>query len=137
MKIAITCEDGNVFQHFGHTPGFAVFETDENTIISETLLDSGSSGHGALAAVLKDASVDVLICGGIGGGAINALTKAGIRVIGGASGTFGDKVYFCGSLDRHPDGEAIKEFCRKHKKTAVSLSNGNLQDVGSLFFIGE
>ena len=49
MKIAITCEDGNVFQHFGHTPGFAVFETDENTIISETLLDSGSSGGSSAA----------------------------------------------------------------------------------------
>lgn len=57
--------------------------------------------------------------------------------IGGASGAFGDKVYFCGSLDLHPDGKKIKEFCQKHKKTAVSLSNGELQDVGSLFFIGE
>ncbi len=86
MKIAVTCENNNVFQHFGHTPGFAVFEADDNTIISETFLDSGSSGHGALAALLKESAVDVLICGGIGGGAINALGQAGIKVIGGASG---------------------------------------------------
>ena len=55
--------------------------------------------------------------------------------IGGASGIYGDKVYFCGSLDNHPDGEKIKDFCKKHKKIAISLGNGELQDVGSLFFI--
>lgn len=87
MKIAVTCENNNVFQHFGHTPGFAIFETNENAVISETFLDSGSSGHGALAALLKEAGVDVLICGGIGAGAINALSQAGIRVIGGAEGS--------------------------------------------------
>ena len=86
MKIEITCENGSVFQHFGHTPGFAIFEAEGDTIISETLLSSGDSGHGALAGLLKESAVDVLICGGIGGGAINALGQAGIKVIGGASG---------------------------------------------------
>lgn len=57
--------------------------------------------------------------------------------IGGASGIHGDKVYFCGLLDTHPDGEKIKKFCAIHKKIAVSLANGELQDVGSLFFAGE
>ena len=55
--------------------------------------------------------------------------------IGGASGFCGNKVYFCGSLDTHSDGDAIKSFCKKHKKNSVSLSDGELQDVGSLFFI--
>ena len=55
--------------------------------------------------------------------------------IGGASGSWGDKVYFCGSLSTHPDGDKIEAFCRKHEKIAVSLSEGELQDVGSLFFI--
>ena len=55
--------------------------------------------------------------------------------IGGASGAYGEKVYFCGSLGTHPDGEKIKEFCFKHKKIAASLGEGELQDVGSLFFI--
>ena len=57
--------------------------------------------------------------------------------IGGASCACGDNVYFCGSLDTHPDGESIKEFCKNHGKLAVSLSDGELQDVGSLFFVGE
>ena len=86
MKIAVTCENHQVFQHFGHTPGFAVFEVENGNIISEKLLSSGSSGHGALAGVLALEQVDLLICGGIGGGAINALADAGIQVIGGAEG---------------------------------------------------
>ncbi len=86
MKIAVTCANGEVFQHFGHTPGFAVFEVADGQIVSEKELSSGESGHGALAGLLAEESVDVLICGGIGGGAINALGNAGIKVVGGASG---------------------------------------------------
>ena len=86
MKIAITCENGQVFQHFGHTPGFAVFEAVDGKITSEKILSSGDSGHGALASLLAFEQIDVLICGGIGGGAINALGNVGIKVVGGASG---------------------------------------------------
>ena len=86
MKIAVTCENNSVFQHFGHTPGFAVFEVENNVIVAENILSAGDSGHGALAAVLAEANVDVLICGGIGAGAINALAAAGIKVVGGADG---------------------------------------------------
>ena len=86
MKIAVTCENNQVFQHFGHTPGFAVFEAVDGKITSEKMLPCGDSGHGALASLLAFAQVDVLICGGIGGGAINALGNVGIKVIGGASG---------------------------------------------------
>lgn len=86
MKIAVTCENGQVFQHFGHTPEFAIFEVVGKKIISEKLLSSGESGHGALAVILAEKKVDVLICGGIGGGAINALATAGIQVVGGAEG---------------------------------------------------
>jgi predicted Fe-Mo cluster-binding NifX family protein len=86
MKIAVTCENNQVFQHFGHTPEFAVYETDESGIVSEKILSSGDSGHGALATLLAQENVDLLICGGIGGGAVNALANAGIQVVGGASG---------------------------------------------------
>ena len=57
--------------------------------------------------------------------------------IGGTSGLCKDSVYFCGSLLTHHDGDRINEFCLKHGKKAVSLSNGDLQDVGSIFFVGE
>ena len=86
MKIAVTCENNQVFQHFGHTPGFAVFEVADGKIVSEKMLPSGNSGHGALATLLALEQIEVLICGGIGGGAINALGNAGIKVVGGAAG---------------------------------------------------
>ena len=100
MKIAVTCENNEVFQHFGHTPGFAVFETDNGKILSQKLISSGDSGHGALAAVLADEKIDLLICGGIGGGAINALANAGIQVVGGAQGDVQDvvKSFLAGTL---------------------------------------
>ena len=100
MKIAVTCENDSVFQHFGHTPGFAIFETADNQIINESRLSSGDSGHGALATLLAAEKVQLLICGGIGGGAINALTNAGIQVAGGAEGSVRDVViaYLNGTL---------------------------------------
>lgn len=55
--------------------------------------------------------------------------------IGGASGCFGDNVFFCGNISSYPDGALIAKFCAKHKKNAISLSDGELQDVGSLFFV--
>ena len=86
MIIAVTCENNEVFQHFGHTPAFALFTAENNLITNEKILECGDSGHGALAALLAAENVDVVICGGIGGGAINALGNAGIKVVGGASG---------------------------------------------------
>ena len=105
MKIAVTCENDSVFQHFGHTPGFAIFETDDQTILSSSYLSAGESGHGALAACLAAAEVNVLICGGIGAGAINALAQAEIKVIGGASGNVREAVqaYLNGSLKVRPN----------------------------------
>lgn len=105
MKIAVTCENNMVFQHFGHTPGFAVFEVENGKIVSENLLSSGDSGHGALATLLAGEKIDLLICGGIGGGAINALANAGIKVIGGAEGDVRGVVlaYINGVLQLRPD----------------------------------
>ena len=86
MKIAITCSNDEVFQHFGHTPGFAVYEIADKAVISKTMLPSGESGHGALAGLLAESGISALICGGIGAGAIKALQENNIKVIGGAEG---------------------------------------------------
>ena len=86
MKIAVSCENNQVFQHFGHTPEFAVFEAQDGKIMSEEKLSCEGSGHGALATLLANAGVEVLICGGIGGGAMNALARENIFVVGGAEG---------------------------------------------------
>ena len=86
MKIAVTYENGQVFQHFGHTEQFKIYNVADGKILSSQVVDTNGSGHGALGGFLADMGVDTLICGGIGGGAQNALTEAGIRFYGGASG---------------------------------------------------
>ena len=86
MKIAITYENGNIFQHFGHTERFKVYDVENCAVKIATMINTNGSGHGALADFLKECDVDVLICGGIGGGAKRALDEAGIKLYGGVSG---------------------------------------------------
>lgn len=86
MRIAVTYEDGEIFQHFGHTAQFKVYDVQNGKIISSEIVDTNGSGHGALAGVLTALNVDALICGGIGGGAQMALAAAGIQLYGGVSG---------------------------------------------------
>ena len=86
MRIAVTCENNQVFQHFGHTPEFAVFDIEDGKIKDMRIESTGESGHGALAGLLSGNNIDLLICGGIGGGAQMALAEAGIQLYGGVSG---------------------------------------------------
>ena len=86
MKIAVTYKNGNIFQHFGHTAQFKIYDIENNKVVGEKIADSNGQGHGALAGMLAVLGVDVLICGGIGAGAQNALTEAGIKLYGGVSG---------------------------------------------------
>lgn len=86
MRIAVTYENGQIFQHFGHTKTFKIYDVDGKAIISSKVVDTNGSGHGALAGFLKELNVGVLICGGIGGGAQTALSQAGIMLYGGVSG---------------------------------------------------
>lgn len=86
MKIAVTYDNGEVFQHFGRTQFFKIYEVEDQKILSSEVVDSNGQGHGALAGVLAGYGVDVLICGGIGGGAQEALSNAGIEICAGAEG---------------------------------------------------
>ena len=86
MKIAVPFANGEVFQHFGHTENFKLYEIEDKQIVSSQIIDSNGSGHEALAGFLSDLSVNVLLCGGIGGGAQAALTEAGIEICSGAEG---------------------------------------------------
>ena len=87
MRIAVTYENGMIFQHFGHTEQFKVYDVQDGKIVSSQVVDTNGSGHGALAGVLTALNADVLICGGIGGGAQTALAAAGIQLFGGVSGS--------------------------------------------------
>ena len=86
MKIAVTYADGLIFQHFGHTQQFKIYEVENGSIIASEVVDTNGSGHGALAGLLAALKADVLICGGIGGGSQMALAEAGIALYGGCSG---------------------------------------------------
>lgn len=86
MKIAVTYDNGNIFQHFGKTEFFKVYDVEDNKVVSSEVIGSNGAGHGALAGLLAGQSVDVLICGGIGGGAQSALAEAGIELCSGAQG---------------------------------------------------
>ena len=100
MKIAVAYDNGNVFQHFGKTEYFKVYETENNQVVSSEVISSNGEGHGALAGVLAAQSVNVLICGGLGGGAQTALDEAGIQVFSGAQGSCDEAVeaYLNGEL---------------------------------------
>ena len=87
MRVAVTYENGNVFGHFGRTEQFKVYDIEDGRIVSSKILDTNGEGCGALAGILNIADVDALICGGIGGGAKNALEEAGIRLYAGAEGS--------------------------------------------------
>lgn len=105
MKIAVTYENGQVFQHFGHTEQFKVYEVEDGKIVKSEIVDTNGQGHGALATFLSEGSVDVLICGGIGGGARNALAEAGIELYPGAQGDADAQVesFIAGTLNYDPD----------------------------------
>lgn len=105
MRIAAAyAEDGTIFQHFGHTAAFKIYEAEEGKIRQSQVVSTEGSGHGALAGLLCSLQVDVLICGGIGGGAQNALAEAGIKLLGGVSGSADEAVraYLEGTLVSDP-----------------------------------
>ena len=107
MKIAVTYENGEIFQHFGHTEQFKVYDVQNSAIVKAEVIDTNGSGHGALAGLLSDLGVDILICGGIGGGAQMALMQAGIKLFGGVSGNADDAVAACiaGTLSYDPNAK--------------------------------
>ena len=102
MKIAVTYEYGEVFQHFGHTEQFKLYEIDDDgKLISSEIVGTDGTGHEAIAGFLAGKGVDVVICGGIGGGAEAALAEAGIGLCAGASGNADEAVaaYLLGTLE--------------------------------------
>ncbi|MBR1407569.1 MAG: FKBP-type peptidyl-prolyl cis-trans isomerase [Clostridia bacterium] len=124
MRIAVTYEDGNVFQHFGHTETFKVYEVQDGKVVASSIVGSNGTGHGALAGLLSGQGIDVLICGGIGGGAQAALAEKGIELCAGASGDADEAVaaYLRGELkntgancDHHGEGHSCGEHsCADH-----------------------
>ncbi len=105
MIIATTYSNGEIFQHFGHTEQFKLYDIEDGKIIKTEIMSSNGSGHGALAGLLRMFGVDVLICGGIGGGAQTALANAGIKLFGGVKGDADEAVeaFLAGDLEFNPN----------------------------------
>lgn len=86
MRIAVAYDNGRVFQHFGHTEAFKLYDVEGDRIVNTLVFGTDGQGHGALVGFLRACRADALICGGIGGGAQAALAEAGIRLYGGIAG---------------------------------------------------
>ena len=122
MKIAVAYDNGTIFQHFGKTEFFKVYDVEDNQVVSSEIIGSNGTGHGALAGLLASQAVDVLICGGIGGGAQAALEEAGVKLCAGAQGDADQAVeaYLRGELEStgancdHHHGE--EHGCGSHEE---------------------
>ena len=127
MRIATPYEQGEIFQHFGHTEQFKLYDVEDGRIIGEQVVDTNGSGHGALAGFLQAAKADALICGGIGMGAQMALSDAGIRLYAGVQGAADaaakalaegnleyDPEARCDHHGHHHDGDCGRDHCAEH-----------------------
>ena len=127
MRIAVTYENGEIFQHFGHSEQFKLYDVENGKIVNEQVVDTNGSGHGALAGFLQAAKADALICGGIGMGAQTALADAGIKLYAGVQGSADDaaKALAEGNLEydpearcdhhgHHHDGDCGHDQCAEH-----------------------
>lgn len=124
MRIAVTYENGQIFQHFGHTEAFKIYDIEDGKIVASEVVDTNGSGHGALAGVLNVLHADALICGGIGGGAQMALAAEGITLYAGVSGDADEAVeaFIAGTLefgteancDHHGNGHSQGHECGNH-----------------------
>lgn len=105
MRIAVPYENGNIFQHFGRSEAFKFYDVADGAVTAAAVVSTNGSGHGALAGFLAANHADVVICGGIGGGAQQALAQAGIRLFGGVSGDADAAVHalLAGSLGYNPN----------------------------------
>lgn len=105
MKIAVPYENGQVYQHFGHSALFKIYDTENGKILSSEIVSTNGQGHGALVGFLVQNGVNVVLCGGIGAGAQNALAQAGIQLFGGISGAADSVVadYLAGNLVFDPN----------------------------------
>ena len=122
MKIGVTYENGEIFQHFGHTEAFKIYDVEDGKVVSSQVVSTGGSGHGALAGFLREYGVDALICGGIGGGARNALAQAGIQLYPGVSGGADESVaaLLKGTLSYDPDTQ-----CAHHHEEGHQCRSGS------------
>ncbi|MBN2222496.1 MAG: P-loop NTPase [Vallitaleaceae bacterium] len=87
MKIAVASDQEMVTGHFGHCEGFHIYEVDGDQIIGTHFVPNPGHKPGFLPNFLNDMGVEVIISGGMGGGAIDIFNEKDIEVVIGAQGT--------------------------------------------------
>ena len=135
MKIAVPYENGQVYQHFGHSALFKIYDTENGKILSSEVVSTNGQGHGALVGFLVQNGVNVVLCGGIGAGAQNALAQAGIQLFGGISGAADSVVadYLAGNLAFDPN-DTITSPCSTNCLALLGASFANTIAVCVIFF---
>ncbi len=100
MKIVVNYLDGEIFQHFGQTPEFKVYEVEDSKVVDSYVISADPEGHRALGKQLVTLKADVVICGSLGIPMLEILQGAGIEVCGNVSGNADEAVqaYLNGTL---------------------------------------
>ena len=111
IKIAVASENEMVTEHFGHCINFNLYETENNQITKSTSIPNPGHKPGFLPNYLNDLGVNVIISGGMGGGAIDIFNEKGIEVIIGIRGTAkaAAEKYLNGDL------ESTGSVCHEHQ----------------------
>lgn len=86
MKIAVAAMGTAVAGHFGHCENFIFFDTGDGRILSEQSVPNPGHRPGFLPNFLADHGAQVVIAGGMGGGAVDIFNERGVQVIVGAQG---------------------------------------------------
>ena len=86
MKIAVAAMGTAVAGHFGHCENFIFFATQDGKILAERSVPNPGHRPGFLPNFLADHGAQVVIAGGMGGGAVDIFNERGVQVIVGAQG---------------------------------------------------
>nr|WP_317325846.1 NifB/NifX family molybdenum-iron cluster-binding protein [uncultured Flavonifractor sp.] len=86
MKIAVSCNGTQIWAHFGHCENFMIYDADNGAITSEQSVPNPGHRPGFLPNFLADQGVNVIISGGMGGGAVDIFNERGVEVVLGAQG---------------------------------------------------
>lgn len=92
MKIAVASENKNVAGHFGHCEGFEIYDVDGGKVVNKEFVENPGHKPGFLPNFLNDMGVNVIISGGMGGGAVAIFNEKGIKIVTGASGSCEENV---------------------------------------------
>lgn len=111
MKIAVASTGAQISEHFGHCDNFSIYETADGVIHSKTVVPNPGHKPGYLPNFLGDLGVEVIIAGGMGGGAVEIFNSRNIEVVVGAQGNAREAAenYLKGNL------KSTGSFCHKHE----------------------